>query len=282
VSFILFGINRIGDHIQQPYGMGPHDLPLERCGKAFEQELYLFFPYFKFRFEPFPLFVDDLQVLPPNDPQALRKRSLYVESMKSPWVITRIKILAVVRMGTKKFSRFREAYSRREQIVRHLVSSRQNQAFDLSALLQALTVQPGDGHSNQAVGAKMSSKYSSKMMKASIESREDMEDPPATSAPHAITKHLPDSPHAVDHVSSSVSPPAKKPDPAPAELKQSTLVKQATMLARKFPDSLSLQHMLLQMTNPKTLTADKRGILAIMVSEAQMLSQALDLDLEEP
>ncbi len=116
-------------------------------------------------------------------------------------------------------------------------------------------------------------------MKASLDSRED---PPATSAPQGITKDLADSPQAADHVSSSMSPPAKKPDPAPAELKQSTLVKQATMLARKFPESLSLQHMLLQMTNPKTPTADKRGILAIMVSEAQMLSQALDMDLEEP
>ena len=115
-------------------------------------------------------------------------------------------------------------------------------------------------------------------MKASIES---CEDPPGTSAPHGMTKDLPDSRHALDHASSSVSPPAKKPDPAPAQLQQSTLVKQATMLARKFPDSLSLQHMLLQMTNPKTPTADKRGILAIMVSEAQMLSQALDMDLEE-
>jgi hypothetical protein len=87
--------------------MGPHNLPLERCGKVFEQELYLFSPYFKFRFEAFPLFVDDLRILPPNDPQALRKSSLYAESIKSPWVITRIKILAVVRMGTKKLSRFR-------------------------------------------------------------------------------------------------------------------------------------------------------------------------------
>jgi hypothetical protein len=36
------------------------------------------------------------------------------------------------------------------------------------------------------------------------------------------------------------------------------------------------------MTNPKTPPADQRGILAIMVSEAQMLSQALDMDMEEP
>ncbi len=115
-------------------------------------------------------------------------------------------------------------------------------------------------------------------MKASIDSREFL---PVTRALQGMTKELAETPQAVDHGSSSLSPPAKKPDPAPAELKQSTLVKQATMLARKFPESLSLQHMLLQMTNPKTPTADKRGILAIMVSEAQILSQALDMNLEE-
>jgi hypothetical protein len=170
-----------------------------------------------------------------------------------------------------------EANSRREHIVRHLVASRQNQAFDPSALLQALVLQPGDSHLNQA--AKKNSKYSSMVTKASIDGRDDV---PASSAPQGMAQDLADSLEAEEHSSSSLYPPAKKPDPAPAELKQSTLVKQATMLARKFPESLSLQHLLLQMTNPKTPPADQRGILAIMVSEAQMLSQALDMDLEEP
>ena len=76
-------------------------------------------------------------------------------------------------------------------------------------------------------------------------------------------------------------PPLKKPVAAPAELKQPSLVKQATVLASKFPDSLSLQRMLQQIANPKIPQADKKGMLAIMISEAQMLSQDRDLDLED-
>jgi hypothetical protein len=178
-------------------------------------------------------------------------------------------------------------------MVRHLVASRQNQALDPSAILQALvvTVQQGDGQFNQAlaIGAKKISKYSSKMMKASIDGHEGTaahQHQPTSTAPTAIDMDVADSQQLLltEHVAYNMSPQSlgvKIPDPAPAELKQSTLVKQAAMLARKFPESLSLQHMLLQMTNPKTPTADQRGILAIMVSEVQMLSQALDMDLEE-
>ena len=95
------------DHIQEPFGVGPHDLPLEALGRALEQQLHLIFPYFHFRYASFPLFVDGLQILPPNDPRALGARGFEARPARSPWVITRVKILAVVRMGTKRFSRFR-------------------------------------------------------------------------------------------------------------------------------------------------------------------------------
>ena len=75
---------------------------------ALEQELHLFCPYFKFRYEGFPLFVEALQVVPPNHPLAASTSELYVPPVhKSHWVVTRAKALAVVRMGTKRFSRFR-------------------------------------------------------------------------------------------------------------------------------------------------------------------------------
>eukprot|EP00960_Hanusia_phi_P063536 765504-Hanusia_phi.AAC.11 len=139
VAALFTGLNFIGNLFQNPFGLGPNDIPLEQWGQSLENELYQHFPIFKFRFGAFPLFVDDFTAFPPDDPRARLKTGASLTSFQKPsaWIVTRNKIRAAMRLGNRKLKRFREARPAREAIVAEIMRDRKKQPFDdMSLLLQ--------------------------------------------------------------------------------------------------------------------------------------------------
>ena len=68
---------------------------------------------------------------------------------------------------------------------------------------------------------------------------------------------------------------------APAELApKSSLVKQATILQKRFPESGALQRLMQQMVNPRVPDADKNALLALMSAEADALAAELGVDVK--
>jgi hypothetical protein len=168
------------------------------------------------------------------------------------------------------------------------MSTRHNDRMDPSAFLRLLgpegvrlepQADPGRGgdHRNGVIdGGHKNPKYSAKATRAALDGGK------ALIAPAPGRANL-RAPVADDDVSVSGSigdggEEAKKSEMVP--IKQSALEKQAALLAQRFPDSQILQRMLLQVQNPKVLEADKRGILALMNSEVQMLAEEAELNAE--
>mmetsp|Transcript_34275 Transcript_34275/g.107390 ORF Transcript_34275/g.107390 Transcript_34275/m.107390 type:complete len:101 (+) Transcript_34275:1446-1748(+) len=67
---------------------------------------------------------------------------------------------------------------------------------------------------------------------------------------------------------------------APAELTpKPAIVKQASLLIKRFPESEEMQQMYQQIINPNIPDVDKTAMLALMNAEANALSDEIDLDL---
>lgn len=129
----------MGNLLHDPFGLGPNDMPMERWGQVLEHELYQLFPWFKFRFAGFPLFVDDLEILPPDDPRAKPTKDVLDVEIKSNWVPARNKIKAAMRLGLPKLQKFREAKLLRESMVREFMQDRKKQEQnDIGSLIAAL------------------------------------------------------------------------------------------------------------------------------------------------
>ena len=136
---LFLGINQMGNLLHSPFGLGPNDMPMERWGQVLEHELYQLFPWFRFRFSGFPLFVDDLEILPPDDPRAKPKKDVLDIEIKSNWVPARNKIKAAMRLGMTRLQKFREAKALRESMVRELIQHRKKQEQnDMASLIAAL------------------------------------------------------------------------------------------------------------------------------------------------
>mmetsp|Transcript_34275 Transcript_34275/g.107382 ORF Transcript_34275/g.107382 Transcript_34275/m.107382 type:complete len:446 (+) Transcript_34275:107-1444(+) len=137
VAALFIGLNFIGNLLQNPFGLGPNDIPLEQWGQSLENELYQHFPIFKFRFGAFPLFVEDFTAYPPEDRRALYKDDSSITMFHKPsaWIVTRNKIRAAMRLGNRKLKKFREAKPTREAIVAEIMRDRRKQAFDDMSLL---------------------------------------------------------------------------------------------------------------------------------------------------
>ena len=137
-ALTFLGINQMGNLLSSPFGLGPNDMPMERWGQVLEHELYQLFPWFRFRYAGFPLFVDDLEVLPPDDPRAKPTQDLDVK-IKSNWVPARNKIKAAMRLGNTKLRKFREAKALREKLVAGFMADRKKQdQSDAASLIAAL------------------------------------------------------------------------------------------------------------------------------------------------
>lgn len=256
-ALMIFGINEMGNLLSEPFGLGPNDVPMERWGQVLEQELYQLFPWFKFRFAGFPLFVDDLQILPPDDPRAKPSTTLDVK-IKSHWVPARNKILAAGRLGLRKLQRFREAKPLRESMVKDFMAHRKKQEQnDMAALIAALAA--------AGIGGT-----------AGVPGRKGAKGGAAGGAGGAQGSAADTS---VDGLPKELSVGRGRKARAPAELApKSALVKQATLLAKRFPESEMMQRLMTQMLNERVDTRDKAALLALMSAEADALAAELGLD----
>jgi len=260
-AMTFLGINQMGNLLQEPFGLGPNDMPMERWGQVLEHELYQLFPWFRFRFSGFPLFVDDLEILPPDDPNARPKIDVLDIQIKSNWVPARNKILAAGRLGNMRLRKFREAKVLRESMVQDFMQHRKKQEQnDMTALIAALAA-AGIGGAGGMTGKKGGKGVVTSAEGAEVTAGADAAD--GTGLPKELTVGR------------------GRKARAPAELApKSSLVKQATILQKRFPESEALQRLMQQMVNPRVPDADKNALLALMSAEADALAAELGVDVK--
>lgn len=260
-ALTFLGINQMGNLLQEPFGLGPNDMPMERWGQVLEHELYQLFPWFRFRFEGFPLFVDDLEILPPDDPRAKPKKDVVDVEIKSNWVPARNKIKAAMRLGNPRFRKFREAKMLRESMVKDFMQHRRKQEQNDMASLIAALAKAGIGGAGATMGKKTA--------KGGAGKTEDAQGAAADAG--ADSSDLP----------KELTVGRGRKARAPAELApKSSLVKQATILQKRFPESETLQRLMQQMVNPRVPDADKNALLALMNAEADALAAELGVDIK--
>ena len=260
-AVLFLGINQMGNLLQDPFGLGASDMPMERWGQVLEHELYQLFPWFRFRFAGFPLFVDDLEILPPDDLRARPKKEVSDIKIVSNWVPARNKIKAAMRLGNIRLRKFREARPLREKMVQDLMQSRRKQdQNDMSSLIAALAA-AGIGGPGGPAGKMRGAKGATAGTSAAAEGGPAGEGGDASGLPKELTVGR------------------GRKARAPAELAPKTaLVKQATILQKRFPESETLQRLMQQMINPRVPDADKNALLALMSAEADALAVELGVD----